>query len=69
MTQRRRGWGRDQHCWILRVPAGYDLDAALATTYTLDFETALVVPATLAFHENCCEQNPGGNKFQATLLP
>ncbi|WP_386682716.1 phospholipase D family protein [Loktanella sp. R86503] len=35
---------------ILRGPAGYDLDAALATTYTLDFETALVVPATLAFH-------------------
>lgn len=35
---------------ILRAPSGYDLDAALATTYTLDFETALVVPATLAFH-------------------
>ena len=35
---------------ILRAPVGYDLDAALATTYTLDFETALVVPATLAFH-------------------
>ncbi|MBY6163272.1 phospholipase D family protein [Mameliella alba] len=35
---------------ILRAPAGYDLDAAVATTYTLDFETALVVPATLAFH-------------------
>jgi hypothetical protein len=35
---------------ILRPPAGYDVDAALATTYTLDFETALVVPATLAFH-------------------
>jgi len=35
---------------ILRPPACYDVDAALATTYTLDFETALVVPATLAFH-------------------
>lgn len=35
---------------ILRAPAGYDIDAAVATTYTLDFETALVVPATLAFH-------------------
>lgn len=35
---------------ILRAPAGHDLDAAVATTYTLDFETALVVPATLAFH-------------------
>lgn len=35
---------------ILRAPAGYALDQALATTYTLDFETALVIPATLAFH-------------------
>jgi hypothetical protein len=35
---------------ILRAPAGYELDVALATTYTLDFETALVIPATLAFH-------------------
>ena len=35
---------------ILRAPAGYELDQALATTYTLDFETALVIPATLAFH-------------------
>ncbi len=35
---------------ILRAPASFELDAALATTYTLDFETALVVPATLAFH-------------------
>ncbi|MDF2142651.1 phospholipase D family protein [Paenirhodobacter sp. CAU 1674] len=35
---------------ILRAPAGYELDAAIATTYTLDFETALVIPATLAFH-------------------
>lgn len=35
---------------ILRAPGGFDLDAAVATTYTLDFETALVVPATLAFH-------------------
>ncbi|WP_147438860.1 phospholipase D family protein [Roseovarius spongiae] len=35
---------------ILRAPAGFELDAAVATTYTLDFETALVVPATLAFH-------------------
>lgn len=35
---------------ILRAPSGYELDIALATTYTLDFETALVIPATLAFH-------------------
>ena len=35
---------------ILRPPPGFDVDFALATTYTLDFETALVVPATLAFH-------------------
>ncbi|MBJ2152656.1 phospholipase D family protein [Paracoccus sp. IB05] len=35
---------------ILRAPPGYELDAAVATTYSLDFETALVIPATLAFH-------------------
>lgn len=35
---------------ILRAPAGFELEAALATTYSLDFETALVIPATLAFH-------------------
>lgn len=35
---------------ILRAPVGYELDVALATTYTLDFETALVIPAMLAFH-------------------
>lgn len=34
---------------ILRAPPGYELDVALATTYSLDFETALVIPATLAF--------------------
>ncbi len=34
---------------ILRAPNGYRFDCALATTYTLDFETALVIPATLAF--------------------
>ena len=35
---------------ILRPPPGYGFDCAVATTYTLDFETALVIPATLAFH-------------------
>jgi hypothetical protein len=35
---------------ILRAPAGFRLDAAVATTYSLDFETALVIPAALAFH-------------------
>ncbi|MCF1708700.1 phospholipase D family protein [Tabrizicola sp. J26] len=34
---------------ILRAPHGYRFDCALATTYTLDFETALVIPASLAF--------------------
>ncbi|MCT2538761.1 phospholipase D family protein [Sedimentimonas flavescens] len=34
---------------ILRAPPGYAFDAAVATTYSLDFETALTVPATLAF--------------------
>jgi hypothetical protein len=35
---------------ILRPPVGHVFDVAVATTYSLDFETALVVPATLAFH-------------------
>lgn len=34
---------------ILRAPTGYEVDMALATTYSLDFETALVIPATMAF--------------------
>ncbi len=34
---------------ILRAPPGYEVDQALATTYSLDFETALVIPATMAF--------------------
>ncbi len=35
---------------MLRPPMGYALDCAAATTYSLDFETAMVIPATLAFH-------------------
>lgn len=34
---------------ILRAPQGHVFDAAVATTFSLDFETALTVPATLAF--------------------
>jgi hypothetical protein len=34
---------------IMRAPQGYEVDQALATTYSLDFETALVIPATMAF--------------------
>ncbi len=34
---------------ILRAPPGYEVDQALATTYSLDLETALVIPATMAF--------------------
>lgn len=34
---------------ILRAQPGYEVDMALATTYSLDFETALVIPATMAF--------------------
>ncbi|TKW71769.1 MAG: hypothetical protein DI543_27675, partial [Bradyrhizobium icense] len=34
---------------ILRAPTGYEVDMALATTYSLDFETALVIPATMVF--------------------
>ncbi|TKV80123.1 hypothetical protein FDV58_17905 [Bradyrhizobium elkanii] len=32
----------------LQPPAGYALDAAVATTFSLDFETALAVPVSLA---------------------
>ena len=32
----------------LRPPAGYVFDAAVATTFSLDFETALAVPVSLA---------------------
>ena len=32
----------------LQPPAGYTLDAAVATTFSLDFETALAVPVSLA---------------------
>lgn len=35
---------------ILRPPPGFGFDCAVATTYSLDFETALVIPATLAYH-------------------
>ena len=34
---------------FLRPPIGYELEKALATTYSLDFETALSVPAIIAF--------------------
>ena len=32
----------------LQPPAGYIFDAAVATTFSLDFETALAVPVSLA---------------------
>ena len=32
----------------LQPPAGYVFDAAVATTFSLDFETALAVPVSLA---------------------
>lgn len=34
---------------ILRALPEYEVDVALATTYSLDFETALVIPAKMAF--------------------
>lgn len=40
---------RALYAQILRAPSGYELEAALATTYTLDFETALAIPAAMAF--------------------
>jgi hypothetical protein len=35
---------------VLRPPTGYALDIAAATAYTMDFETAMVIPATMALH-------------------
>ena len=35
---------------VLRPPLGYRLDLALATTFSMDFETAMVIPATMALH-------------------
>lgn len=48
---------RSLYTSVLRAPEGYDFDCALATTYTLDFATALVVPAILTFDnaENAVE--------------
>lgn len=40
---------RSLYTSLLRAPDGYVFDCALATTYTLDFGTALVVPAILTF--------------------
>jgi hypothetical protein len=40
---------RSLYTSILRAPEGYVFDCALATTYTLDFATALVIPAILTF--------------------
>jgi hypothetical protein len=40
---------RSLYTSLLRPPEGYVFDCALATTYTLDFGTALVVPAILTF--------------------
>ena len=33
----------------LRPPAGYTFDRAIATTYTLDMETILMIPVALFF--------------------
>ena len=48
---------RSLYTSILRAPEGYVFDCALATTYTLDFATALVIPAILTFDnaENAAE--------------
>lgn len=35
----------------LRPPAGYQLDFALATTYTLDLLTLLMAPLSMIFEE------------------
>lgn len=36
---------------ILRPPEGYRFDCAVATTFSLDFETALAIPAAIVFQD------------------
>ncbi len=42
----------------LRPPAGYRLESAVATTFTLDLETALVLPLAFASHELRSAKDP-----------
>ena len=42
---------RVDYGWELRRPEGYELDSAIAATYTLDLDTLLSVPVALCFHD------------------
>jgi hypothetical protein len=42
---------RVDYGWELRPPEGYELDSAIAATYTLDLDALLSVPVALCFHD------------------
>ncbi|WP_417517897.1 hypothetical protein [Marinobacter sp.] len=42
---------RVDYGWELRPPEGYELDSAIAATYTLDLGALLSVPVALCFHD------------------
>ncbi|NYS60707.1 hypothetical protein [Vreelandella salicampi] len=42
---------RVDYGWELRPPEGYELDSAIAATYTLELDALLSVPVALCFHD------------------
>src|SRR3546814_4547651 len=42
---------RELYTALMRAPDGYRFDHAVATTYSLDFETALAIPITIVFRD------------------
>lgn len=42
---------RVDYGWELRPPEGYELDSAIAATYTLDLDALLSVPVAMCFHD------------------
>ena len=42
---------RELYTALMRSPDGYRFDHAVATTYSLDFETALAIPIAIVFRD------------------
>lgn len=42
---------RELYTTLMRSPDGYRFDHAVATTYSLDFETALAIPIAVVFRD------------------
>ncbi len=42
---------RELYTAIMQAPDGYEFDQAVATTYSLDFETALAIPIAIVFRD------------------